>query len=244
MTDNNNNINDEQNQVIDELSYTPLSSLEHAVIEKAAKSKLRKKGRNFFNNEDLSITSLMDALTILLVFLLVTLTSDPLNVKQDAHLLLAKSTSSIIPEDAIPIIISKSYISVDQKDIVKVECKIAGRDCDEQTFERKVFCDIHPNECSLEEKSNLKKMYFFIDKSYKENADESSFLIVPLLKALEDKVKSEKEENKDLGRDFKGNINLMCDHDIPFRLITEIVYTAGLAELSNIRFATILTNKR
>ncbi|MBM4389442.1 MAG: hypothetical protein FJ088_17030, partial [Deltaproteobacteria bacterium] len=35
------------------------------------------------------ITSLMDAMTILLTFLLITLTADPLNIKQDSHLLLA-----------------------------------------------------------------------------------------------------------------------------------------------------------
>lgn len=192
-----------------------------------------------------SITSLMDALTILLIFLLVTLTSDPLNVKQDSHLLLARSTAPSSPEDAIPITIKKGFIAVDQKEVVRVDCRVAGgRSCGEEMIERRTYCDMNPEECSPDEVKLLKSMYFYVDKTYKENGDENSFLIVPLLSALEEKVKQQEEENRELRREFKGIVNIICDRDIPFRLVAEVVHTAGQAGLSNMRFAVIKSSTR
>lgn len=192
-----------------------------------------------------SITSLMDALTILLIFLLVTLTSDPLNVKQDAHLLLARSTTPVTPEDAIPVTIKKGFISVDQKEVVRVDCRmLGGKACGEDQIHLRTYCDMNPLKCSPEELQVLKTMYFFVDKTYKENGDENSFAIVPLLAALEEKVKQQQEENRELRREFKGIVNIICDRDIPFRLVAEVVHTAGLAGLSNMRFAVIRSATR
>ncbi len=192
-----------------------------------------------------SITSLMDALTILLIFLLVTLTSDPLNVKQDVHLLLARSTTPLTPEDAIPLTIKKGFVSLDQKEVVRVDCRMAGgRACGEEQIRQRTYCDLNPAECSPEELQVLKSMYFYVDKTYKENGDENSFVIVPLLAALEEKVKQQQEENRELRREFKGVVNIICDRDIPFRLVAEVVHTAGLAGLSNMRFAVVRSSTR
>lgn len=187
-----------------------------------------------------SITSLMDALVIILVFLLVTLSSDPLNVKQDAHLLLARSTTPITPEDAIPITIKKGFIAVDQKEVVRVDCNMgAGRACGDQTIQRRTYCDVHAEDCSAEELKILESTYFYVDKTYKEDGDENSFLIMPLMATLEEKVKQQQEENRELQREFKGIVNIICDRDIPFRLLAEVVHTAGTAGLSNMRFAVV-----
>ena len=192
-----------------------------------------------------SITSLMDALTILLVFLLITLSSDPLNIKQDAHLLLAKSTSPLSPEDAIPVTVKKGFIAVDQKEVVRIDCRMAGgRACGEEQIQRRTYCDTSPEECSPEELKLLDSMYFYIDKTYKEDGDENSFLIVPLLATLEEKVKQQQEENRELQREFKGIVNIICDRDIPFRLLAEVVHTAGMAGLSNMRFAVVRSARR
>lgn len=203
--------------------------------------KIRREGKTW----EFTITSLMDALTILLCFLLITLTSDPMNIKMDEHLLLAKSTISVPAEDAIPLTIKKSYISVDMNDIVKVECTVSGgRVCSDELIKRRAFCDKSPEDCSPDEIAMLKSMNFYVDKTFKENGDENSFLIVPLFRELEKKVKEQKEENKELGREYKGLITIICDRDIPFRLIAEIVHTAGMAELHDIRFAIIKASKR
>jgi len=192
-----------------------------------------------------SITSLMDALVIILVFLLVTLSSDPLNIKQDAHLLLARSTTPLSPEDAIPITIKKGFIAVDQKEVIRVDCNMgAGRACGEEQIQRRTYCDVKPEECSPEELKILESTYFYVDKTYKEDGDENSFLIVPLLANLEEKVKQQQEENRELKREFKGIVNIICDRDIPFRLLAEVVHTAGMAGLSNMRFAVVKSATR
>jgi len=191
------------------------------------------------------ITSLMDAMTILLTFLLITLTADPLNIKQDSHLLLAKSTAVMTVEDAIPVTVRKSYISVDTEDVVKVECKMAdGRICDPQIIERNTFCDQDPAECSPQELEILKSVNYYVDKSYKEEGDDRSLLIIPLFKKLDEKVRALKEENAALNREYKGKVNIICDRSIPYRLVAEIVNSAGQAELHDIRFAIIYTTAR
>ncbi len=206
---------------------------------------MRKRGESEW---PFSITSLMDALTILLIFLLVTLTSDPLNVKQDAHLLLARSTSPLSPEDAIPVTIKKGFISVDQKEVVRVDCRVSGgRACTEEQIQRRTYCDMNPTDlerCPPNVVQVLETMYFYVDKTYKENGDENSFVIVPLLAALEEKVKQQQEENRELRREFKGVVNIICDRDISFRLVTEVVHTAGLAGLSHMRFGVVRSSTR
>jgi len=189
-------------------------------------------------------TSLLDALVVILMFLLVTISSDPLNVKMDERLLLAKSTSSFEPKDAIPIMVKKGFIAVDDKEVVRVDCKMSGGVCSEDDIKRRTFCDQSPKLCSATEIARLKTMSFFVDKSYKEDADENSFLIVPLQKALEEKVKTEQEENRELKREFKGIVNIICDRSIPFRLVAEVVHTAGTAQLSNMRFAILKVSSR
>jgi biopolymer transport protein ExbD len=193
-----------------------------------------------------SITSLMDALTILLIFLLVTLTSDPLNIKQDSHLLLAKSTAPVdATEHAIPVTVKKGFIAVDQKEVVRIDCRLAdGRTCTNDIIERRTFCDMYPEQCDENEKKLLETMKFEVAKTYKENGDENSFLIVPLYNALEEKVKEQQQENKELGREFKGIVDIIADRDMPFRLITEVVHSAGQAGLSTMRFAVIKSSTR
>ncbi|MBM4397807.1 MAG: biopolymer transporter ExbD [Deltaproteobacteria bacterium] len=189
-------------------------------------------------------TSLLDALVVLLMFLLVTISADPLNVKMDERLLLARSTSDFEPKDAIPILIKKGFIAVDDKEVVRVDCKMQGGVCSDADVQNRTKCDQNPKQCTADERNRLKTMSFFVDKSYKEDADENSFLIVPLQKALEELVKSEQEENRELKREFKGLVNIIADRAIPFRLIAEVVHTAGTAQLSNMRFAIIKVSNR
>lgn len=188
--------------------------------------KKEKKGRRGGDEGGgLNITSLMDAITILLVFLMVTMTSDPLNIKQDDFLSLAKSTADYNPEDAVPITLSKQNILVDNVAVVKVDCTISGQVCQPEDYTQ-------PGG------------YYSIDKSYKEDGSESSFLIDPVHKKLEEIVKQQKEEAKELGREFKPIGTIICDKDIPFRLIAELVHTAGMAGLSDLRFAIVKSELR
>jgi len=189
--------------------------------------KQRKKARSGGDQSDLNINSMMDMITILLVFLLVTLTSDPLNIKQDDFLLLAKSTVDYNPQDSVPITLTKNKILVDAKAVVKVDCSVGGQVCQREDYTRE---DVLP--------------FYSVDKSFKEDGDEKSFMIEPLHKALEQIVKQQKEEAKELGREYKPVATIICDSSIPFRLIAETVYTSGMAGLSELNFAIIKTGSR
>ena len=191
----------------------------------AFEKKDRKQARSGDENSDLNINSMMDMITILLVFLLVTLTSDPLSIKQDDFLLLAKSTVDYNPQDSVPITITKNKIIVDNKAVVKVDCSVGGQVCQHEDYKRG-------------------DAFYSVDKSFKEDGDEKSFMIEPLHKSLEQIVKQQKEEAKELGREFKPVATIICDAYIPFRLIAETVYTSGMAGLSELNFAIIKTSAR
>jgi len=208
--------------------------------EKIAALKAKRKTKEW----PFSITSLMDAMTILLIFLLITLTSDPLNVKQDENLLLARSTVKFKPTDAIPITVTKAHIMVDKAEVVSVDCKVGDAQCDANAIKRRTFCDTSPDECSVQEMKYLNKMRFYIDKTYLQNGDENNFTVVPLEKILDKKVKLQREQDKALGRKWKGIVNIICDRDIPFQLVIKVVNTAANAGFTKMRFAVVSTPKR
>lgn len=245
-----------------QLEFSAMSEEEILARRKLkAKREAQKAKRDGNKAGALTITSLMDAMTILLVFLLVSITSDPLNVKQDDNLLLARSTVSYSPgDDSIPITVTKQHIVVDHKAVVQVECTLDGRPCTSQESEAEAKVAVRPEadiqlmnycqqspvpgDCTPEDLDRIERVRFRIDKSYKEDGNEDSFLIVPLQKRLQQLVKDQKEQNLLLGRDFSGVATIICDRNIPFRMLAEVVHTAGMAELGDIRFAVIKTSDR
>jgi biopolymer transport protein ExbD len=69
----------------------------------------------------LSIDSLMDIMTILLVFLLKSYSADPVQIKQAPGLSLPFATSELKPEEATAITITSTSITVDDKKVVALE---------------------------------------------------------------------------------------------------------------------------
>jgi biopolymer transport protein ExbD len=198
------------------------SELEHLI---EFKKKERKSARVDSMQGSLNINSMLDIMTILLVFLLISITTDPLSIKQDDFLLLARSTADYNPSDSVPITVTKQKILVDQKPVVKVDCTVGGQVCQAEDFARL-------------------DSFYSVDKSFKEDGDERSFLVEPLFKRLDQIVKQQKEEAKELQREFQPVATIVCDQNIPFRLIAEVVHSAGMAGLSDLRFAVIKTNDR
>lgn len=244
------------------VEFVPLTDDQAYIQRRAVEKKAERKAkRDLEAKGGLTITSLMDAMTILLVFLLMTITSDPLNVKQDDNLLLAKSTVDYNPGiDSIPIMITKQHIIVDHQSVVQVECTLDGRICTsiaaegnsgfkslpEGDVQALNWCESEPTpaDCAPDVVDRLKRMRFRVDKSYKQDGSDEQFLIVPLHKKLQQLVKNQKEENLALGREFKGVTTILADRNIPFRMLAEVVHTAGMAELGDIRFAVIKSSNR
>ncbi len=211
--------------------------------------KERKKKAHTGDPAGVQMTSLMDIMTILLVFLLVTITCDPLNVQQNDDLVLAKSTADTKPKDSIPVTVNKRTIIADKVLCAGVACKMGAQPCSPDAFAQKSRClalEANRNKanCSEDEEKRLASMYFYVDKRHKEDGSDKSYLIEPLKNELEKLVKQQREENEALDREFDGVTTVIVDRDIPFRLLTEIVYSAGKAGLYDIRFAIIKTSTR
>ncbi len=149
----------------------------------------------------ITITSLMDAMTILLCFLLKSVGSEPISVTQSDDLMLPVSNTELTPEDTVPITLTGRAILVNKEHVVDV---VDGQ----------------------------------VDKSRKKGG-ETSLLISPLFDALQEETTHQKSIAKMAGAKFKGVATLIVHKDTPYRLLTEVMYTAGQAEFSNFKFAVI-----
>lgn len=213
------------------LSASDLTQEEHdALARQMAK---RAKGRRAPDDPlPLNINSMMDIMTILLVFLLVSVTSDPLAIKENNTLKLTRSTSNFPAVYSTPITVNKQEIVVDQKRALPVACKLNGRPCTEDDFEKQ-------------------GAQFYIDPVNKEHGKRESLLIVPLQTQLKKSIDRMKDQNMDLPEEVRkkyllnqGVATIICDRDMPFRMIAEIVYTTAMVELHDIRFAIVYSTNR
>jgi len=175
----------------------------------------------------LNINSMMDIMTILLVFLLVSVSSDPLAIKESNILKLARSSMNFPAVYTIPLQINKKEILVDGKKALPVQCRFQGRPCEEEDYER-------PGAT------------FKIDDMNKEHGKSESLLIVPLKESITKAVKKLKDQNMSMPEDVRkkyeanqGVATIICDRDIPYRLLAEVVYTTAMAELHDVRFAVV-----
>jgi len=99
-------------------NYNDLSSFEVAPTEFSARG--RKKLRSQSEAGELTITSLMDILTILLVFLLKSFSSNPVNISQSDKLQLPASSAQLEPEEAVPVAITADQILVNDKAVASL----------------------------------------------------------------------------------------------------------------------------
>jgi biopolymer transport protein ExbD len=89
--------------------------------EKAKQRTNRKKRRLDESEATVTINSLMDAMTIILIFLLMNYSMDPLRVDSSKDLKLPISTTEQLPKKTIALTISAKAIMLDGKQIVEVK---------------------------------------------------------------------------------------------------------------------------
>ncbi|MBI5529170.1 MAG: biopolymer transporter ExbD [Deltaproteobacteria bacterium] len=80
-----------------------------------------------------------------------------------------------------------------------------------------------------------------VPAQHKEGGRETSYLISPLLavmKAEAEKQKTIAKWNK--AKDFKGLVMVIGDRMVPYRLLTEVLYTVGQAEFGQYKFAVTI----
>lgn len=168
-----------------------------------AKKKAGKKGDRDVEPAKLTMNSLMDILTILLVFLLKNYSTDAVQVTPSSDLDLPKGMTALMPEQTVAITVSKSAILVDNIMVLTVK---DGK----------------------------------VDAAQKRGGDDGYF-IIPLNKALADAVEKQRRiaaVNPSAGKSL-GIATVIMDGDTPFRLLTEVMYSAGQAEFSKFKFLVI-----
>ncbi|MFH1808433.1 MAG: biopolymer transporter ExbD [Pseudomonadota bacterium] len=149
----------------------------------------------------LNMNSLMDIVTIILVYLLKSFAGSPVSVP-DPNVKLPASTAQLIPEEAATITVTTQRIVVNDKSVAEIN---EGR--------------IDPND---------------------KRDGPQGFFITPLYDALVEAADNEKKiAQYNPARTFKGISIVICDKSIPFRLLSEVMYTAGQAEFGNFKFAVI-----
>lgn len=77
-----------------------------------------------------------------------------------------------------------------------------------------------------------------VDSSLKRDG-QSSFLINPLLDLLQKHATRLKKLAKMTGSQFEGEIVIIADQNTPYRLLSEVLYTAGQAEFGKYRLMVL-----
>ena len=168
----------------------------------ALKKKKRRK-----HKDELAITSMMDMMTIILVFLLKSYSTNDVSVAASADLQLPSSSAAKAPELSVNLVVSKSQIVVDGVPVLNLTTVP-----DEETGEDLL---------AVPEDEKKGQMITRLYDRLLEKAEQS--------KALGEASGSAEHE-------FKGRILLQCDKTLPFSVIREVMYTAGQAQFGEFKF--------
>jgi biopolymer transport protein ExbD len=171
-----------------------------------------KKDRRGSAEGGLTITSLMDAMTIILCFLLKSYGVDDVTISADEDLKLPASSALATLKTAVQLVVSRKGIIVDGTAVVVVE-EVQGDD----------------GQPSYQVAEDDKKGQLITE-----------LFDVLLDKAEEQKEIASKTGLAEA--EFKGQILLQCDRRLPFALIREIMYTAGQAQFAEFKFVVIKTS--
>jgi len=171
----------------------------NAWLAEEAKNKSRNRRKKKLPDDGgVTINSLMDAVTIILIFLLMNFSSDPMKVTPHEKLQLPLSTTQIgVKEKTITLTVDADHIFIDDE----------------------IVADIKNNEVN--------------------SSDPNSLVIEPLKVKLEEKVEKTRKLNRLMKKDFKDIITIIAHGETHYRLINNVIYTAGLASFTKFKFAVV-----
>lgn len=149
---------------------------------------------------DVNINSLLDILSVILVFLLKSFATSTVQVKPSPELQIPFSQSSLPVEESVAVTLTLHAIMVNDAPVALLE---AGA----------------------------------VPKNMLEG---NAYMIGPLLDKLRDEVARQKQVARfNKAAEFKGIVTIIADRNVPFKLLTQVMYTVGQAEFSKFKFATI-----
>jgi biopolymer transport protein ExbD len=169
--------------------------------------------------EQLKLTSMIDMFTILLIYLLKSY-SPTETPSMDRQLQLPASISTKVPIETTIVQAARNMIIVDGRPIIMVD--------QEEDF--KLYL-LKVNKSGIPEHT--------ADGSFIAEAviDESQIYLPRLLDTLEAKRKHYEKVAKRLGNSFRGEITIMCDKKMPYKILKKVMATAGRAGFGDFKFA-------
>ena len=168
-----------------------------------------KKARRAGEPAGLNITSMMDMMTIILVFLLKSYSTQDISVAPSEDLELPVSTVKKAPEMAVNVVVSKKNIVVDGVPLAFSLEKAPDPD--------------NPGQSKLQIPEDQR----------------NGQLIDALLDELSKKADTAKNIGAQSGsaeHEFKGRLLIQCDKKLPFEILRQVMYTAGQAQFSEFKF--------
>ncbi len=167
-----------------------------------------KKARRPAGDSTLNINSMMDMMTIILVFLLKSYSATDVSVAPSDDLTLPFSSSQKAPELAVNLVLEQKWILVDGERVVELDTVV-----DETTG---MTAPAIPED-ELQGENMIGELYEVLyDKA--EQAERIG----------------EWTKNSDLG--FKGRILLQVDREMPYSVLRAVMYTAGQAKFGEFKF--------
>lgn len=163
-------------------------------------------------SDELNITSMMDMMTIILCFLLKSLSATEITVNPSQDLKLPTSDSRQDPDVAVNVVVSKREVIVGEEKVLLLSSSI-----DPET--QQVIYSI-----PSEEKNGFAVPK--LEEAFRREADNYEQIA----------------EMAGDGRDdlkFKGRVLLQIDKDIPFSLLRDVMYNAGMAKFAEFEFVVI-----
>jgi biopolymer transport protein ExbD len=178
------------------------------VLAHNEENEMPKKARRAEIDADLNINSMMDMMTIILVFLLKSYSTQDISIAASDDLQLPTSTAGKAPELAVNLVVAKNQIVVDGVPVLNLTVK---PDEDNPGVELTAVPD--------DEKrgQSITKLYDRL-----------------LEKAEAAKALGEQSGSADF--EFKGRILLQVDRSMPFSVLREVMYTAGQAQFGEFKF--------
>jgi biopolymer transport protein ExbD len=162
--------------------------------------KAKRKRRGGDEGGGLNMNSLMDIMTILLVFLLKSYSANPVQLKSSEDLKLPTSTAQLMPTETTAVTVTSNGIMVDDEPVMTIENAV-------------------------------------VPESQRSSG---GYLIDPLYQALQQSVEHQKKISKfNKKLEFQGLITIISDREVPFSLLSQVMYTAGQAQFSKFKFAVI-----
>ena len=185
----------------------------------APRKKRRRKRRAEEAQRPLSINSLMDIVTIILVYLLKSYATSPIDVKDPAISLPVSTSQETVEEATVDMITGSETREIDPNN--------PGRTI------------IVPNVPTIV--VDGKPVVQLDAASYRVKAEdkEREFVIKSLRAELAERKKTQEDTSTVNDRGFTGKVVILADRGTPFRVLTEVLVTCGEAGFGEFKFAIV-----